>query len=351
MRVAVVGAGVVGLSTSACLLEQGIEVTCYERSAQVMNERSAGSSRIFRLAHGTAEMVALADAARARFRRWEQTAGVPMIVGGGCVVSGPKARGWAAAMEEAGVPGELVDGTSRRLRLPARVPPPEALVDPSGGVIDVDAVRSHLTALTSGSVVHEPVYALEGTGGGAAVWTPSGRAEHDVVLVAAGAATSPLAAQVGLYTPTALEHAVRISFATQGSVAGSPETWQCWIDTPVEGLGTYQHRSGPGTWSIGAHLDPSRTAWEVGREAAVAATEQALLRYVREHLHVEPRIVDRLYCVTTPNSDDGFTILRKGSVLAVYGDNLFKLAPLLGEMLAAACRDGSTPAVTRHPGG
>jgi len=347
-----VGAGVVGLATSARLLERGVEVTCYERSAEVMNERSAGSSRIFRLAHATAEMVSLADAARAGFRKWEQTTGVPLITTAGCVVGGPKARGWAAAMERAGVPGELVDGA--RLRLPARVPPSEALLDPAGGVIDVDAVRALLTSLTSGSVVHEPVYALERTTGGAAVWSPSGRADQDVVLVAAGAATSPLAAQVGLYTPSALEHTVRFSFpapSSEHSAAGSPESWPCWIDTPAVGLGTYQHRSGPGVWSVGAHLDPSAMAWEVGREEAAAESERVVLRYAREHLLVEPRIVDRLYCVTTPNSDDGFTVLRNGPVLAVYGDNLFKLAPLLGRILADACCDDSTPAVTRYPAG
>jgi sarcosine oxidase len=331
---------VVGLSTSASLLERGVDVTCYERSAVVMNERSAGSSRIFRLAHGTVEMVLLADAARSGFHRWEQAAGVPLITPSGCVVSGPKARVWAAAMEAAGAAGELVDGTSGRLSLPARTPPSEALIDPAGGVIDVDAVRAHLTAVTGGSVVHEPVYALEAVASGAVVWTPSGRAEYDVAVVAAGAGTSPLASQVGLYTPSALEHAVRFSFP-----AGRSADWQCWIDTPAVGLGTYQHQSGLRTWSVGAHLDPAAMAWEVGRDAATAVSEESVLRYAREHLVVEPRIVARLYCVTTPNSNDGFTVRRNGSILAVYGDNLFKLAPILGEMLAAACRDGSTPSV------
>lgn len=327
----------IGLSAAAALLERGVEVTCFERSATVMTERSAGSSRIFRLAHGTAEMVALADAARAGFRRWEQSCGAPLVVTTGCVVSGPKSRVWASAMEQAGVPVEPVDAPGP-IRLPARTPPSEGLLDPAGGVIDVDAVRARLTALTSGHVVHEPVYALETGTSGAAVWTPSGRAGFDVVLVAAGAGTSPLAAQVGLYTPSALEHAVRFSFPAPRSAQ-----WPCWIDTPVEGLGTYQHRSAPGTWSIGAHLDPAATAWEVGRDAAVEAHEQAVLRYVAEHLTIEPSIVERLYCVTTPDSGDGFTVRRNGAVLAVYGDNLFKLAPVLGDVLAAACCDGSAP--------
>jgi hypothetical protein len=81
---------------------------------------------------------------------------------------------------------------------------------------------------------------------GANVWSPTGKARFDVVVVAAGAGTSPLAAQVGIYTPTALAHHVRFGFPLDRS-----EVWQCWIDTPAAGLGTYQHQSGPGVWSVG----------------------------------------------------------------------------------------------------
>ena len=70
-----------------------------------------------------------------------------------------------------------------------------------------------------------------------------------------------------------------------------------------------------------------------------------MLRYVRKHLRVEPCIVDSLYCATTPDLGDGFEVRRNGSILAVYGNNLFKLAPVLGGVLATACANGSTPSV------
>jgi len=340
VRVAVVGAGVVGLSTTAALLERGVDAVCYERSGVVMSERSAGSSRIFRLAHPTPELVRLAQSARVGFREWEKIAGTPMVSTSGCVISGDTASGWAAAMKEAAAPYEVVDGASERLRLPVREPPSEALLDPSGGVVDVDAVRAHLGALTRGAVVGEHVYALEADSIGASVWSPTGKARFDVVVVAAGAGTSPLAAQVGIYTPSALAHHVRFSFPVDRC-----EVWQCWIDTPTAGLGTYQHQSGPGVWSVGGHLDPAATAWEVGPDAATTASRKTVLRYVREHLKVEPRIVESLYCATTPDLGDGFEIRRNGSILAIYGENLFKFAPLLGDVLATACANGSTPSV------
>ncbi|WP_433276633.1 FAD-dependent oxidoreductase [Pseudonocardia xinjiangensis] len=340
MRVAVVGAGVVGLSTTAELLRRGVDVVCHERAGGPMAQRSAGSSRIFRLAHPTPDLVRLAQAAREGFGRWEQASHTAMIAPGGCVISGDQVSGWAAAMAAAGAAHEIVDGRSGRLRLPARRPPSAALVDPSGGVIDVDAVRAHLIEVTSGAVVQNHVYALEDTPTGATVWSSAGTARFDAVLLTAGAGTSPLAAQVGIYTPPALAHHVRFTFPVDPAVS-----WQCWIDKPSAGLATYQHRSGPGRWAVGGSIDPGQVAWEAGRDAATAASRDAVLRYAREHLAVEPRVVDTLYCVTTPGLADGFEFRRHGAILAVSGENLFKFAPLLGEVLAEACTGGSTPAV------
>jgi sarcosine oxidase len=94
VRVGVVGAGVVGLSTAACLRRDGVEAVGFERAQSVMGERSAGSSRIFRLAHVDADLVRLAVAALDGFTRW----GPAMVDPVGCVVSGADAAERAAAM-------------------------------------------------------------------------------------------------------------------------------------------------------------------------------------------------------------------------------------------------------------
>lgn len=108
-------------------------------------------------------------------------------------------------------------------------------------------------------------------------------------------------------------------------------------------MNTYQHQTGPDRWSVGGAVDPELVAWEVGRDAAVEASRDAIIRHVRERLVVEPRVVESLYCTTVPNLGDGFTVHRSGAVLALAGDNLFKLAPLLGAVLANACLAGSSP--------
>ncbi|MFV0260530.1 MAG: FAD-dependent oxidoreductase, partial [Acidimicrobiales bacterium] len=128
MRVAVVGAGVVGLSAVVGLLERGAEVTCLER-ATPMGERSAGSSRIFRLAHADPELVELADTARAGFRRWAEFAGRTLVSDVGCVFSGEGMADRAAAMAAVGAEHRIIDGAAAGL--PVRHPPERVLIDPA----------------------------------------------------------------------------------------------------------------------------------------------------------------------------------------------------------------------------
>ena len=209
----------------------------------------------------------------------------------------------------------------------------------------IDAVRRHLVAMAGSAMTSERVEGLDPGSAGVTVRTSGGAGTYDAVVVAAGTGTSVLAAQVGIETPATLHHHVRFTFPLR-----RPGPWAAWIDTPTAGpgtggLGTYQHQSGPGRWAVGGHLDPGLTAWEVGRDAATAASEEAVLQYAREHLDVEARVVERLYCAPHPGLGDGFEIRRSGAVVVAYGENLFKMAPVLGDLLAAASVEGSTPAM------
>jgi sarcosine oxidase len=333
MRVAVVGAGVVGLATAAALLDGGADVVCLDRTGP-MAERSTGSSRIFRLAHGSADLVALARDARAGWARWSEAAGGPLIRDVGCVVSGATTLAWTACMRKAGAPYEVVGAD---LRLPVRHGPDVALLDTTGGVIDAEGTGAHLTARVGAALRTAVVYALEERGSGARVHTPDGPLDVDAVVIAAGAGTSPLAARVGLYTPTVLAHHVRFTFATT-----HPGPLRAWIDQSPGRMATYQHLAGPGRWAVGGLLDYAAIAWEAGRAEATRASREAVLGYVRAHLDgVVPEVLDEVYCTTMAELGDGFHLRRRGPFTAVYGDNLFKFAPLLGDLLARAVTEGT----------
>jgi len=326
----VVGGGVVGLATAASLVRRGVEVVCFERST-VMGERSAGSSRIFRLAHVDADLVRLADRARAGFARW----GAGIVAPVGCVVSGGDAAQRASAMAAVGVAHELRD-TADGLGLPVSGPvAAPVLLDPAGGVVDVDAVRTRLVELAGHAVVRAEVERVDG----AAVRVGGATLAFDAVVLAAGAGTAALAAEVGIDLPSALQHHARFTFPLDGGPRPA------WIDAPPAGLRTYQHRSGPGRWSVGGTVDAAAVAWAVGPEEATRASRAAVLRFARERLTVVPEVVETLYCTHAPDTGDGITFARSGAVLAVWGENLMKFAPVLGDALAAAAVDGSTPSV------
>ncbi len=67
--IAVVGAGIVGLSTAFALRRRGIAVRIYERG-EIGGGQSAGGTRIFRLNHVDRRLVALACTARELWLGW-----------------------------------------------------------------------------------------------------------------------------------------------------------------------------------------------------------------------------------------------------------------------------------------
>jgi sarcosine oxidase len=342
MRVAVIGGGVVGLAATAALLRQDVDVRCYE-AGEPMGERSAGDTRIFRLAHAYPDLVELAARSRALFAEWSERAGAALVDEVGTVISGAEATTRATAMAAAGAAHEIVDAASPKLRLPARTVDGPALIDPAGGVIRVDRIRAFLVEAVGNRRRRARVEAVEETTAGVRVRSGTGTDTVDAALICAGAGTSALAAGAGIDTPPALEHHLRVSFPIR---PGSPEPWQCWITGPAGAApGTYQHLAARGTWAVGGDLDPALVAWDGGRPAAEQASREALTAYVAEHLpFVEPRPIAEVYCTHNPSLGDGLQFARHGRVLATYGENLMKFAPLLGEMLADACVTGSTPA-------
>ncbi|HEY0640905.1 MAG TPA: FAD-dependent oxidoreductase [Pseudonocardiaceae bacterium] len=345
MKIAVVGAGVSGLSTTAALLDRDADVVCYE-STGPMSQRSAGASRIFRLAHGAPELVELAERSLHEFRAWSARLGAELVRTTGTAVTGECVPEWAAAMAAAGAAHRVAEATPELLGTEVRAIDGPALVDLGGGVLDAEAVGRYLFGRARSAVVHDPVFRLERTAAGRArVHSVSGTQDFDACVLVAGAGSSHLGADVGLYVPAGLYHHARFTFPLLDGGARPVcliEKSQAWRP----GVTTYQHLVAPGQWAVGTHFDPADSAWELGRDHVVGTGRRLTLEYVRENLPgVDEQVLDELYCTITASWGDGYGAQREGPFLTLYGDNLFKLAPVIGTVLAEAalCDDAPKP--------
>src|SRR5262249_36501790 len=160
-------------------------------------------------------------------------------------------------------------------------------------------------------------------------------------------------ARIGIEVPDTLVHHARFTFPLRDPRAGPP----CWLDRAEgwrPGFRGYSHLAGPGRLAVGGHFQIEQTRWELGREAVTATGREGVSRYVAEYLPgVLPDIADTLYCNVIAGLNDGISAARSGPVLAVWGNNLFKFAPRLAEVLARAAAELTVPAeldAVRHPG-
>jgi len=310
MRVTVVGAGIVGLATAYALVEAGATVRCLDAGAP-MGGRSAGDTRIFRVAHGDPALVAEARRASEQWDEWSMRARRTLVGAERLVVSGPRVPEWADAMAAAGAVH--------------RVDRQGALHDPAGGVLDLAAAGSFLTA----AVTPERATVTGVDADGTVHLDDGATAGADAVVVAAGAGTPALVAPLGVDVPDTLEHHARFTFA-------GPADAPCHLDARADGplASTYQHRTRSGHWAIGGHLPDSDTAWELGADEVARRSREAIVDHVRRRLpHLDPTPVEELRC-TPGRLGDGVHRSRVGAVHVVWGDNLAKLAPRIGRLVS-----------------
>ncbi|MGV9826108.1 NAD(P)/FAD-dependent oxidoreductase [Gordonia sp. NPDC003429] len=346
--VAVIGAGIVGLSAAYQLAEQGLTVTVYETGVPGFGQ-SAGQSRIFRHAHDDPRLVELAVRARAHWRRWEDELGAPLVSGDGAVSLGAAASGRLAELQRhPEIGAHTVDAHELRTLLPilADFDGP-AVFDPGGGSIHTRTAIELLARALGDRIETQQVISLRRNGDGVQVRCPTLVAEHGAAVVCAGRETAALARGVGLDIPVTLGAHVRVSFAVRGEVDRLP--------TLQDGSGDF------GFTGVYAAAYPDRSEYGLGLSDSVPATgiggiadPDTLARlaedtsdYVARALPgLDPTPTGIVHCWVTslPWGDDGVAIWQSGPVFCLAGHNLFKHAPTLGEMLAMSVDVGAVPA-------
>jgi sarcosine oxidase len=334
-EVAVVGAGIVGLAAADALGRAGADVRCFE-AREPGSGQSAGHTRVFRHVHDRADLVELIARARRGWDEWADRAGKPLIGPEGVLFASSEAEELASLLADAQIEHRLVEEEEQRRLLPILRPPGGgALYDVRGGAIRVKETIAALVSWLGERLIPEEVLAVRD----GRVETASGSWRCERVLICAGAGTAELAAPLGIELPLEVRDHTRVTFR----VREAHELLACWMDrTSVYGAAVY---SGPvpalGGYAVGLGTEESDPAGSIAR----------VREYVEQALPgLDPEPIDTITRPLTilPWHPDAFAVWEAGGALAFAGHNLFKFAPLLGTLLAEACR-GEIPPELKPP--
>jgi sarcosine oxidase len=344
--IAIVGAGIVGLSVTHALRERGTDVTCFDHGEPGQGQ-SAGSSRVFRHHVGTPELAALAVESRAAWEDWSQRAGEPLLRQDGWVRLGGDRAADLALLEGVGIPAVELDPDEAVARMPVIARPDgPVLLDPLAGATRTDATIAALVRWTAPSLRRARV--LEVAADGDAVLLRTDRGEHRCArcLVCAGTGTDRLAAGAGVPIAQARRVHGRLTFRRRRGIGAPMPSWSDRSGT--HGELAYGLAPDPETYAVGIAALDAYPEGPPESEAVPPGTDlrepfRRIVAYVSAAFTgLDPEPVGQIVRYTTTldgRDDDAFVLRREGPIAAFAGGNLFKFAPVLGTRLAAAILD------------
>ncbi len=308
--IVIVGAGICGLAAAYELSRRGEDVVVFERG-EPFAEQSTGLARIFRIAHRRPALCSLAMQARDGWQRWEVELQAGRLLGReGFIAAGPR-EDTAAAMQSAGAEFCWIDRREIAARIPFLVAPWETgVLDLMGGSL---RIRRALRALAQ-RVTLRPGEVVRVAEDGSTTLADGTVVRADHVLICAGVEIS------ALFGPLAVEFGPHTRF----TYAGADASGAACLSAP-EGYGLPLGSTG---------------RWAFGQEKPDPEAVRALFPSLKP--------VDQVDCVTVhaPWLDaggDGWTVARRGRVVAFVGSNLMKFGPRLGELLAQAVLSDELP--------
>jgi sarcosine oxidase len=323
MRVAVIGAGVMGLATGWALRRRGVEPVVYEQF-EIGNPHgsSHGRSRIFRLAYAEPEYVRLAQESLGLWRELESETGETVLELNGLVeIVQTLEESTAQTLEACGVRWERLDRAEAEARYPIHVPEGSfVVVQPEAGIARADiALRAFAKGLDvrEGSRVHPD------------------EVEADAVVVTAGSWVNELLQEpldVKVTRETVCYFRPEPGRPVPSVVSFKPDehTHDMYsLHDPVYGLKVGAHHAGP-------EADPN----------IPGEPEPELVQRIAEWTNetyrlAEPQPVAADTCMYTTTADEAFILERRGRIVvgSPCSGHGFKFAPAIGERLARLATD------------
>ncbi len=327
MKVAVIGAGVMGLATGWALRRRGLEPVVYEQF-EIGNARgsSHGRSRIFRLAYAEDEYVRLAQEALGLWRELEAESGETLLELHGLVeVVRTLEESTAPTLERCGVAWERLEREEAERRYPIRVPERSfAVVQPEAGIVRADKA---LAAFAGGLEVREGTRAHPD------------ELDADAVVVTAGpwvneVLDEPLPVKVTRETLCYFRpDADGRPIPSLVSFKPDRHTHEMYsLHDPVYGLKVGAHHAGP-------EADPN-----VPGEPEPELVDRIAAWANETYRLADPEPAAAETCMYTTTADETFILERRGRIVvgSPCSGHGFKFAPAIGERLAALAAGGAT---------
>jgi sarcosine oxidase len=319
MKVAVVGAGVMGCAAAWALRERGADVTVHEQfELDTRRGSSHGRSRIFRIAYPDPYWIRLAQEAYAGWRDVEHASGEELLGLYGLVeLASDPALTSARALDECGVAYRLLDAAEVR-SLGAVLPDGwTALRTEDAGVVFADRARHAFLAVADADVqTGSRIESVE-------------ELDADAVVVTAGSWVAGLVPGV----PVSVTRETLAYFRREGP----PRPSIVDLNAETGGHGMYSLHDPVHGLKAGAHHSGSPADPDSDGEPDPAIVAR-ISAWVRERFpDVDPEPVETDTCLYTMTADQSFVLDRRGNVVvgSACSGHGFKFAPAVGRRLAA----------------
>jgi sarcosine oxidase len=318
VKVAVIGAGVMGLAAGRALQRRGHEVVVYEQFEQGHERGSShGRSRIFRLAYAEPEYVRLAQESLGLWRELEAETGETLLELNGLLeIVQTLEESTARTLEACGVEWQRLEPDEAERRYPVFVPDGSfAVLQPEAGIVRADKA---LAALGRDLDVRYETR------------VHPGELDANAVVVTAGSWVNelldePLPLKVTRETVCYFRPEKGRPIPSLVSFRPDSHTHDMYsLADPAYGLKVGAHHAGP-------EVDPNGTG-----EPEPYLIEQIVSWTRGTYRLSDPDRVASETCLYTTTPDETFVLERRGRLVigSPCSGHGFKFAPAIGERLA-----------------